>query len=1031
MVAWGASEDGASVRAHDRLPPRPSLPYAPIALCVLLLWASASPGNESSPIVLVRGTATEDQDPEGEGPAAARACALVGSALHRAGIPHRVVGDDDVAAGALADVRVAIFPYNPRLAEGERESLLAYADAGGKIMSFYTLDPKLRRALGIEACELRARSRPGEFAEMRFTARAPSLAPRSLYQNSWIVVDVHPADDGQVLAVWHDSAGRPTPRPDATGTPTPAVVLGPSGIFVSHIMLGPVTDAKCLLMLSAVSHLAGPFALEPAAEARLRLAQALSAWEGLGGLREFARAIEDPRADRAALLEAIDEAARAERRAISALEVGAYAEALKQAMTAEHKARETVALALPSRDGEIRAVWVRFPERVDWRSTAPRLAKAGINVVLPNYVRGVSAAYETDALTGRDAPSPGGELSTCITECRRVGMETHVWWSVLFLDDTPPAVIDKLSGEKRLIVLADGSELRPAGSAWLCPSSEANVMLLAAAAKELVERYSPDGIHLDYIRMPSERTCYCHACRDAFGPTQKWPDDVLPGAPRAEEYRDRRRGFVSGIVTTIVTAARRVRPDVFFSAAVYPEPAICRQTIAQDWVDWARRGLLDFVVPMNYTNRPDDLARWVHDQSQRLAGRIPLVTGLGVAAGRVGIDDPGELIRQIAVGRASGADGFAIFQLDGEFLAKHLPAIAAGPGRTGSGVRPHGAPQVRWELPAGLDPEQVPSGRTVELVVGVGNRLASGLGAISFGLARGEGPVWPRVELESASGRLLADLGPGPAPGRQVRVPFVAPVGDFRIAVRGRVTAPPRGTRLVAVRSPVMRGVTQSDIEAERARTSPSGSGPRVAVLDGGYGSRGILAWLRRRGTFAAYPIASLGELADPQRRPRVLVLTQRRDPAELDGAARAALRLFVEAGGSVLLTHDACGYRYHPALFGDVARGVGHERSSRVTITADSVLRSDGENGDDTVEHAHYDHVLLQPGDGASVLARGEGGPVVVGGEQGRGRVVACGIAIGIDRDEREHAPARGESELVRRIVKYLIGDAADREER
>lgn len=994
---------------------------AAIALVPVTPLAPAFGASATGGIVLVRGTATEAVDPTGEGPGSLRAALLVGEALRRAGVPFDEIGDEDVAAGSLSDKALAVFPYNPKLAEGEREAIGAFTRGGGKLIVFYSLDRSLHEEVGIASCTLRSRSRRGEFAEMRFVPDALPFAPVSMLQDSWNILEVTPTPAARVIARWHDDAGRPVPSSARGGeTGTPAIVSGPSGIFVTHIMLGPAAESKARAMLAAAAELAGPAALESATEFRLSSARSISAWEGLGGLAELARALEDPRADRRALVATLNEAAKAEQQARAALELGAYAEAYRQALSAEHNAREAASRALPARDGEIRAVWVRYPETVDWPQVAPRLAAAGINTVLPNYIRGMTASYPSSAIFSRPGDTAVGSLVSCIQACRRSGLEVHVWWTVLFLDDTPADRADELAAQKRLIVNAGGEIHRAAGSPWLCPSNRANVQLASAIARELVERYRPDGIHIDYLRMPMERSCFCDVCRAGFSYAKDWPEDVLPGGKLANQYRSYRRKTVTDYVGAIVESARAVSPNAFVSAAVYPESAVCRQTIAQDWVDWADRGLLDFVVPMNYTDRPEDLARWVGEQSQRLDGKIPLVSGLGVAAGRVGIEDPAELIRQIAVSRAAGADGFAIFQLDTEFMELHLPAIAAGPGRTGASIRPFGAPRLAWSLPTGPARDAIPAGRTIEILLATGSRLPSGLGVQSFGLAQEDGSQWPRVELESASGRLLSDLGPGPAPGSQVRIPVVVPEGPFRIVVRGRVTAPPRAARIVAMRSPLFTGLTESDLAAERARTAPTGSGPRVAVLDGGYGSRGILAWLRRTGTYSAYPIQTLEALGGSSSRPGVLVLTQRRDPGEIDGAARAALRLFVEAGGAVLMTHDACGYRYHPVLFPEVAWGTGHEREA--IVFADEASPLANRLGSDPIPHQHYDHVLLTLGGFGRAVARTERGIVVACGASGRGRLVACGIALGIDGDEREHQPRGREAVLLEALMAYLV---------
>jgi hypothetical protein len=587
--------------------------------------------------------------------------------------------------------------------------------------------------------------------------------------------------------------------------------------------------------------------------------------------------------------------------------------------------------------------------------------------------------------------------------------------------------VTKLEEEGRLVEASDGKVVRRTEAAWLCPSHPGNVALVKAAARELAQRFVPDGIHLDYARLPLERSCLCGRCRELFGRSESWPGDVLPGGKRWEEFRRFRRARVTSLVEALATAAREARTGTHVSAAVFPELATCRETLAQDWGEWVEKGLIDFVAPMDYTESVDELTRWVRDQSRRIRARVPLVAGLGVSAGRARIDDPAELIRQIAAARTSGADGFALFQLDADLLERHLPVIARGPGRVGAGARPHGGPVVRWSLPPGLDPAAIPVGRTIEMRLAVGDRTRAGLAVRAFApvSARGRPSARPRVEMESALGRTLGPLARGPAAGKEAGLSLVAPAGPFRIVVRGEVSTKGHGRRLVAIRSPVFTGRTEAELAAERARREPKGTGPGVAVLEGGFGSRGMLVCLRRAGEFAAYPLRGLSDtrLAGPHS-PRVLVIPQQRDPGVLGEAARKAVRSFVESGGGVLLTHDACGYRYHPALFPEVTPGgIGRERSSAVSPRPGGALARDV--GTEPVAHAHYDHILLAVGGSGKVAARGETGAVVVAGALGKGRVVACGIALGIDADERERAPTGREAEFVRALVRWLARGA------
>jgi len=990
----------------------------------LALAGEAGRRDDSAPaaVALVRGTFAEKQDPDGEGLAAAHAFSVVEQALALSGVSFDAVSDEAVAAGALARRRVAVIAYSPVLAPREREALVEFTESGGKLLVFYSVDRALWPALGIFSARLRARAREAEFEEIRFVEGPLSLAPRAVFQASWNILKVTPAPGARTLAEWRDGEGRPV-------GPAPAIVAGPGGAVVTHVMLGPVTNAKARMMLALSADLGGAAVLEPAARACLEAARWTSRLSGQGGLAELARALRDPRVDHDALTSALEGAARSERDALAALELGAFSSAHEQAARAQAQAREAAALAFPARDGEVRAVWVRTPEDVDWADVAPRLARAGFNAVLPNYVRGARAAYQSRVLGSAPPKLAAGSLGTCIAECRRAGIEVHVWWTVLFLDDTSSKMVKSIEKAGRVVRDSEGGVIGAPTSAWLCPSHAENLGLLRRAASELARDHPIDGIHLDYARFPQERSCFCAECLKALGVTNETDRaaEFLPGGARSKEFRRFRRDRVAGAVEAIVRSAREERPGLLFSAAVFPKLALSRETLGQDWLDWVRRGLMDFVVPMDYTSDASELEQWVRGQARDAAGRVPVVAGLGLAAGRSRLDDPAELIMQMAAARRGGADGFAIFQLGTDLLTKHVPLLARGPGREGAHVGPVSGPVVHWGLTEGMDAASLRAGEVAEVRVEIGDRTASGMRVKAFSIMADEGE-WgaPRVALESATGRMIADLGPAPMRGIEARLPLRVPAGPFRIVIRGEIETEHRPARSVAIRSPLFVGRTEAEREAERARSRPEGDGPRVAVLEGGYGSRGILKALRRTGRFAAYPIADVSALGGPGvEAPAAVVIPQRRAAGGLEEQGRERVRRFVDAGGGALLTHDACGFRYHSSVFPEIASGAGRERSFAVMPVAGAALAE--EIGAKEVLHAHYDHIILSAGEAGAAVARGGTGPVIITGAFGRGRVVACGAAMGIDVGEHEHPPEGREAEMLEALVAWLVRADAD----
>ena len=135
-----------------------------------------------------------------------------------------------------------------------------------------------------------------------------------------------------------------------------------------------------------------------------------------------------------------------------------------------------------------------------------------------------------------------------------------------------------------------------------------------------------------------------------------------------------------------------------------------------------------------------------------------------------------------------------------------------------------------------------------------------------------------------------------------------------------------------------------------------------------------------------------------------------------------AELQRFVEGGGGLLVTHDAVGMRAQPPIFPQVEVGLDRPvKETKVTVALDGPLTA-GLSVGSTFDHAYYDHVPMQAGEGAQVaITDAAGNPVVVAAEVGEGRYVACGMAIGLQPGDGEAPPVGGELTLLCNIITWL----------
>lgn len=203
-----------------------------------------------------------------------------------------------------------------------------------------------------------------------------------------------------------------------------------------------------------------------------------------------------------------------------------------------------------------------------------------------------------------------------------------------------------------------------------------------------------------------------------------------------------------------------------------------------------------------------------------------------------------------------------------------------------------------------------------------------------------------------------------------------------------------------------------------------SGEGVRVGVVQGGYGSVSALEHLRQVQGVDAEPIHAL--TADTLEACEVVILPQPHPGGGLPGETAALLAEWVRGGGGLITTHDAVGYRGLPAIVPEVcAGGTGHVRDEGWRVEGEHPVTR-GLPRDRTLARSYYDHILLEPGPQGTVAAVAVpgGAPVVVCGEAGEGRHVACGLALSIGEGDRDVPPTPDEAALLESAVRWAAGD-------
>ena len=568
--------------------------------------------------------------------------------------------------------KLAILAYDPRLGPAAIAALTDHVESGGKLLVCYQLPAQLAKALGFRDAKYVAQPRPDYFHEMRFEAPDIVGLPAAVRQASWNITDVQPAaHNARIVGRWFDAAGRPTGHA--------ALAVSDRGAFYSHILLAD-DRARKQQMLAALLGWLHRDLWSTMSQAAIVKAEQVGPYQTLAPLIErvaqYGQKPDHPAPGRlragATPLALAKDAARA----------GAHSLAIENAQNAHAAFQQAYLYAQPSPKVEGRAVWNHSGLGAysgDWERSAKLLADNGFNIVLPNMLWGGLAHYESDLLPRSESfRKHGDQIAQCCDACRKHGVEVHVWKVNFNLSTAPRSFVEKLREQGRLQAAARGPS-----QAWLCPSHPENRKLELDSMLEVARKYPVAGLHFDYIRYPSREYCYCDGCRQRFEAESgtkvaDWPADCYSG-PRKAEYHDWRCRQITALVAAVCDGARKLRPQLKISAAVFGAYPDCREGVGQDWPEWIKAGLLDFVCPMDYTPNDEQFTSLVEKQLRLVGGRVPIYPGIGATASRMALG-PDHVVGQIDAARTLGAAGFTIFNFDRDTAETIIPAVGLGAG---------------------------------------------------------------------------------------------------------------------------------------------------------------------------------------------------------------------------------------------------------------------------------------------------------------------------------------------------------------
>ena len=320
---------------------------------------------------------------------------------------------------------------------------------------------------------------------------------------------------------------------------------------------------------------------------------------------------------------------------------------------ASHRARANaqaaslreLALKQTPRKGEIHATWDHsgcglYPG--DWPRTMRLLRESRITDLFVNVAGAAFAHYPSSVLPrSRTFEQEGDQMAACLAAAKGTGIRVHAWMLCFTATRGTP---DRLE-----IFRKKGWRLKtPKGqfTEYLSPANAEVRAYVLSAVDELQTRYPAlSGVHLDFVR---------------WGDSAAKPKDAA-----------------SQVSSFVAEARRRVKRPRWLTTAVYGKYPNCIGSVGQDWYGWLESGIVDYVVPMDYTESRDTLAALYAQQASPKSHARRTIVGIGVTANESRLNAR-QVIEQINMARGYGFAGEALFDLDTTLEKSILPYLRLG-----------------------------------------------------------------------------------------------------------------------------------------------------------------------------------------------------------------------------------------------------------------------------------------------------------------------------------------------------------------
>lgn len=346
------------------------------------------------------------------------------------------------------------------------------------------------------------------------------------------------------------------------------------------------------------------------------------------------------------------------------------------------EANMAIKTSVPYIKNETKGVWIRPTEKNADQiiATLDNLKANGFNsVFLETYFHGKtifpSQTMNKYGFTVQNEIFEGFDpLDVWIKEAHKRDIKVHIWFQSFYVGnqspDYNPSSILAVRPDWGNKTKRNANSPKATMSAsehngyFLDPANPEVHEFLLDLLSEIIDRYKPDGINLDYIRYPNATAGndmnawgFTEYARNDFkNQYGKDPIELTTSDVQWYDWNQYRRNNVTNFVKQVGELGKE--KNVYISAVVFPDRASALASKQQDWRTWSVNNYINGFTPLFLTYDSKMLASMMNDVMNVKSPQTDLYAGLFVTF--MG-GAPEDLIRQIYETRKMNANGVILF----------------------------------------------------------------------------------------------------------------------------------------------------------------------------------------------------------------------------------------------------------------------------------------------------------------------------------------------------------------------------------